>query len=94
MVFVLRTYVNDSKSLANISATRHFDCPLPEVVADEPTCTYRQTNVDLALSSEYFSVMIDKYVFTKECLEVFIQEALNTKPPTYATVRTKNTVIR
>jgi hypothetical protein len=35
--------------------------------------------------------MIDKYIFTKECLEVFIQEALTTKPPTYATVWTNNT---
>jgi hypothetical protein len=72
--------------LADVSATRHFDCPLPEVVADEPTCTDMQIDVDLTLHSNSFSVMIDKYVFTKECLDVFIQEALTTKPPTYATV--------
>jgi len=43
-------------------------------------------DVDLTLPSNSFLVMIDKYVFTKECLEIFIQEALTTKPPTYATV--------
>ena len=77
---------NDRRFLADVTTARHFDCPLPEVVADEPTCTSMQIDVDLALRSNPFSVMIDKYVFTKECLEVFIQEALTTKPPTYATV--------
>ena len=66
--------------------TRHFDCPLPEAVTDEPTCAYMPIGADLNSHSNCFSVMIDKYVFTKECLEVFIQEALTTKPPTYATV--------
>lgn len=45
-----------------------------------------QIGADLNFLSDYFSDMIDKYVFTNECLEVFIQEALTTKPPTYATV--------
>ena len=86
MVFVLRTCVNDRECLADVRTTSHFDCPLPEAVADEPTCTYMQIGADLNLYSNAFSDMIDKYVFTNECLEVFIQEALTTKPPTYATV--------